>query len=136
MFKQVAAVTLAVTLLSASPVVEPVASSDAATLIGVTASPTRRLTPREYVAKRASRHGWTFTQWRCAVRLINRENMAWDVEAENRQGSSAYGLFQILHTPKGTPLREQTTRFLNYIASRYNNDPCAAWNHHQQHGWY
>lgn len=111
----------------------PAAASDAATYIGQ--MPERKLSVREYVRERASRHGWTWKQWQCAARLITKENRGWSVSADNPE-STAYGLFQILRMPEGTPLREQTDRFLRYIAHRYDNDPCAAWAHHQKHNWY
>ena len=112
---------------------QPPATSDAATYIG---QAPRKLTAREYVQRRASRNGWTWHQWQCAARIITKENPSWNVWAKNREGSSAYGLFQILRMPHGTPLRQQTDRFLRYIAERYDNDPCKAWAHHQHKNWY
>lgn len=122
-------------ILSATTNTQPPATSDAATYIGQMPAP-RKLTPREYVRQRASRNGWTWRQWQCAARIVTKENPQWHVWRSNGQGSSAYGLFQILHMPKGTPLRQQTDRFFTYIASRYDNDPCKAWNHHERKGWY
>lgn len=92
------------------------------------------LTPRQYVRMRASRHGWTVGQWRCAERLVARES-GWRVHADNAF-SSAYGLFQILRTPEGTPLHEQVDRFFRYVGSRYGGDPCAALQHSLTKGWY
>ena len=91
---------------------------------------------REYVQERASRHGWTWKQWRAVVALVNLENRQWAIHQQNRQGSSAYGLFQILRMPKGTPLREQVDRFIRYIEHRYDGDPVKALAHHHKHGWY
>ena len=108
--------------------------SDAATEI--LPKPQRHLAVRAYVKARASRHGWTLAQWRAVVALVNLENRSWNVYAKNRQGSSAYGLFQILKMPHGTPLRKQVDRFIRYIEERYSGDPVAAYNHHLQKGWY
>lgn len=115
----------------APTVAAPIFVSDEATPLPAP----RPVDPRTYVAQRASRHGWTLTQWRCAARLVQRES-GWRVSAVNGQGSSAYGLFQILHTPKGTPLHEQVDRFLRYVESRYDDDPCAALRHSLENGWY
>lgn len=109
-------------------------ASDAA--VALTEKPRRPLNVREYVRNRASRHGWSLAQWRAVVALVNRENRSWNVYAKNREGSSAYGLFQILKTPHGTPLRKQVDRFIRYIEGRYDGDPVKAWAHWQKHGWY
>lgn len=91
---------------------------------------------RSYVQERASRHGWSWKQWRAVVALVNLENRSWLVHQQNREGSSAYGLFQILRMPKGTPLREQVDRFIRYIEHRYDGDPVKALEHHKRNGWY
>lgn len=113
---------------------QPPVTNDAATYVGQLPAP-RKINVREYVRNRASRNGWTWRQWQCAARLITKENREWSPTAANPH-SSAYGLFQILRTPKGTPLHKQTTKFFEYIAQRYDNDPCKAWAHHQQKNWY
>lgn len=109
-------------------------NSDAAVLIDEPVRPVSTVDPRAYVQDRASRHGWSLSQWRCAARLVQRES-SWRVDAKN-PNSSAYGLFQILRMPHGTPLRKQVDRFIRYIDARYNDDPCAALRHSLQEGWY
>lgn len=111
----------AASLLLAQPVASPLVDEAA---------------PRAYVRERASRSGWEGRQWRCLVALVDRENRAWDPTAKNRQGSSAYGLFQILRTPVGTPLSKQWERFERYIAHRYDGDVCAAYRFHLANGHY
>jgi len=49
--------------------------------------------------------------------------------------SSAYGLFQMLKTPIGLPVSEQTERGLRYIEHRYDT-PCEALRHHNRRNWY
>jgi len=49
--------------------------------------------------------------------------------------SSAYGLFQMLKTPIGLPVSEQTERGLRYIENRYDT-PCEALRHHNRRNWY
>ena len=86
-----------------------------------------------YVKARASRAGWGPRQWNCLSKIIYRESR-WNPHSKNKT-SSAYGLFQILKLPVGTPVREQTERGIRYIKSRYG-DPCTALNHHDRYNWY
>ena len=118
----------------ALPVVEM--SSDAAVEIKQKPVREKSLSVRAYVQARASRNGWSWAQWRAVVALVNLENRSWNVYAKNREGSSAYGLFQILRTPHGTPLRKQVDRFIRYINGRYDGDPVKALAHWHKHGWY
>ena len=72
-------------------------------------------------------------QWRCLDRLWQLESQ-WDHTAQNPR-SSAYGIPQLLNLAPGTPIDEQITRGLTYLAHRYEN-PCDALRHHHRHGWY
>lgn len=105
----------------------PQARSDAAHFIGY------QIDPREYVQHRASRSGWTGSEWRCLHRLIYRESR-WRLDAKNPH-SSARGLFQVLGQPAGQPLEVQTRIGLTYIKERYGT-PCAALKHHLRRNWY
>lgn len=107
-------------------------TSDAAVYIGQLP-----VSPRDYVRERASRdRGWTGREWKCTKALVDLENRSWSVHAKNRQGSSAYGLFQILHVPPGTPLGKQVDRFWRYLDGRYHGSACQALAHHERRGWY
>ena len=86
-----------------------------------------------YVHSRASRAGWGTMQWKCLSKIIYRESR-WHVNSKNKH-SSAYGLFQILNLPEGTPIRVQVEKGIKYIRERYD-DPCSALKHHDYHGWY
>ena len=77
--------------------------------------------------------GWNGQQWVCINELIDRESK-WSNVADNPK-SSAYGLFQMLKTPVGLPLEEQTKRGLRYIENRYDT-PCKALQHHNRKNWY
>jgi hypothetical protein len=89
---------------------------------------------RSYVRTRAiDDKGWDGNQWDCLEVIIQRES-EWKASASNPK-SSAYGLFQMLKTPKSTSVKQQTTRGLRYIKHRYN-DPCTALEHHEKKGWY
>lgn len=84
--------------------------------------------------------GWGEEQFACLVALFNRESH-WNVYAANPSG--AYGIPQALPGAKmasagadwATNPTTQISWGLNYIAARYNN-PCGAWNHSQEIGWY
>lgn len=137
MIGRVIAAVIAVMLLIANPFVTSAAqptyvetASDAAIPLS---EPVRKVSVREYVKARASRAGWTYSEWRAFAEIIYRESR-WDPHAQNKH-SSAYGLFQILKMRKGTPLEQQTTAAIRYIKSRYGS-PIAALRHHDQHGWY
>ena len=132
MLTRTALAALVLALWPASLGSTPPATSDAAHYIGQ-AEPD----PRTYVRKRASRdRGWTGREWKCTKALVDLENRSWAIHAKNAQGSSAYGLFQILRMPEGTPLHEQVDRFWRYLDSRYNGSACQALNHHERLGWY
>jgi len=88
---------------------------------------------RSYVLNQSLVKGWDGEQWICINELINRESR-WDNTADNPT-SSAYGLFQMLKTPVGLPLEEQTKRGLRYIEHRYDT-PCKALQHHNRKNWY
>jgi hypothetical protein len=89
---------------------------------------------RSYVRTRAiNDKGWDEDQWDCLEVIIQRES-EWKANASN-PNSSAYGLFQMLKTPKSTSVKQQTTRGLKYIKNRYG-EPCEALKHHDKRGWY
>lgn len=100
----------------------------------VAAAP-QRVNVREYVRIRASRSGWTGTDWKCLARLIERES-SWRPHVKNSQGSSAYGLFQLLKMKPGTPVSKQVDAGFRYLQSRYHGEPCLALEHHLAKGWY
>ncbi len=77
--------------------------------------------------------GWDGKQWVCINELIDRESK-WSNIADNPK-SSAYGLFQMLKTPIGLSVKEQTERGLRYIKHRYDT-PCEALRHHDRRNWY
>lgn len=97
------------------------------------APPAKPLSVRAYVQARASRAGWTAREWRSLAEIIHRESR-WNVSADN-DASSAYGLFQILGLPTGTPMRVQVEHGIRYIKSRYGR-PTVALDHWNRKGWY
>jgi len=88
---------------------------------------------RSYVRLQVKYEGWTGDEWVCLDELVRRES-TWSNIADNPK-SSAYGLFQMLKTPKGLSIGEQTERGIKYIKKRYDT-PCNALNHHDRRGFY
>lgn len=88
---------------------------------------------RSYVRLKVKYEGWTGDEWVCLDELIRRES-TWSNTADNPK-SSAYGLFQILKTPEGLSIKEQTQRGIRYIKKRYDT-PCNALEHHDKRGFY
>jgi len=88
---------------------------------------------RNYVREQVLIKGWDGREWVCINELIDRESK-WSNVADNPK-SSAYGLFQMLKTPIGLPVSEQTERGLRYIEHRYDT-PCEALRHHNRRNWY
>lgn len=87
-----------------------------------------------YVAKLALHEGWSRQQTAAMHRIIRYES-GYRPTADNPT-SSAYGLFQLLRMPPGTPILDQFTRFARYIDHRYAGDTRKAWQHIERHGWY
>lgn len=90
----------------------------------------------------ANGYGWgTGRHWDFLSKLINKES-SWNPNAQNKQGSSAYGLFQFLDsTWSGVGGRKtsdpalQAQYGLKYIQQRYG-DPEKAWGFHKKNNWY
>jgi len=89
---------------------------------------------RSHVRLQVKHIGWTGDEWVCLDELVRRESN-WSNIADN-PNSSAYGLFQILKTPKDLSIEEQTQRGIKYIYSRYKGSPCKALQHHDRYGYY
>lgn len=77
-------------------------------------------------------YGWDKQQRKC-VHLIFMKESRYDHLAKNQQGSSAYGIAQMLGE-KSTDPATQILRAFHYIEVRYGT-PCIAWRHHRK-GWY
>jgi hypothetical protein len=76
---------------------------------------------------------WGRAEERALIKLWTKESN-WNHEADNPH-SSAYGIAQVLRTPKGTPAPLQIERGLAYIVHRYDK-PSIAWSHWRKKGWY
>jgi hypothetical protein len=76
--------------------------------------------------------GWDKTQRACVYKIFMKESR-FDHLAKNQQGSSAYGIAQMLGEKSKDPA-VQILRAYRYIVHRYGT-PCKAWSHHTR-GWY
>jgi hypothetical protein len=69
-------------------------------------------------------YGWTGREWKCLESLWTRESR-FDHYAKNQQGSSAFGIAQLLREKDRRP-EYQILRGLKYISKRYQS-PCKAY---------
>jgi len=77
--------------------------------------------------------GWKGRESECLVRLWTRESR-FDHLASNQQGSSAFGIAQVLGEKSRDP-RIQILRGLRYIGERYSS-PCKAYSFFLRNGYY
>jgi hypothetical protein len=76
--------------------------------------------------------GWDKKERDCVWKIFMKESK-FDHLAKNQQGSSAYGIAQMLGEKSKDPA-VQILRAYRYIEYRYGT-PCKAWLHHNK-GWY
>ena len=86
------------------------------------------------MAMRYAQVGWGWDKVeRACIRKIFMKESRFDHLAKNQQGSSAYGIAQMLGEKSKDPA-VQILRAYRYIVHRYDT-PCKAWKHHDK-GWY
>lgn len=87
------------------------------------------------MAMKFAKAGWNWdrTQRRCAYSLFMKESK-FDHLAKNQQGSSAFGIGQVLKETSKDPAIQILNAY-KYIAHRYGT-PCKAWSHSQRRNWY
>ena len=74
-----------------------------------------------------------YKQFQCFVKVINKENQSWDVNAKN---GSHFGLGQMRSQHyRNLDAYRQIDATLKYIKFRYQNS-CKAWAFHQSNGYY
>jgi hypothetical protein len=78
-------------------------------------------------------YGWDLRQRKCIHKLFTKESR-FDHLAKNQQGSSAYGIAQMLKEKSNDPAI-QILKAYRYIIHRYDT-PCRAWSHHLSRNWY
>lgn len=77
--------------------------------------------------------GWDLRQRQCVHKLFTKESR-FDHLAKNQQGSSAYGIAQMLKEQSTDPAIQILNAY-RYIVHRYE-EPCRAWQHSQRRNWY
>lgn len=78
-------------------------------------------------------YGWKDMEWRCLDYIFTKESR-YDHLAKNRQGSSAYGIGQLLKETSKEPAI-QILHTYKYITKRYQT-PCRAMKFHLRHNHY
>jgi hypothetical protein len=78
-------------------------------------------------------YDWDLRQRKCIYRLFTAESR-FDHLAKNQQGSSAYGIAQVLREKSNDPAIQILNGY-KYIKHRYQT-PCNAWSHHVRRNWY
>lgn len=105
----------------------------------VVAKPTKATMKQKHnnrlMAMKFARYGWNWdaSQRKC-IRLLFDKESRFDHLAKNQQGSSAYGIAQMLKETSRDPA-VQILNAYRYIEHRYQT-PCLAWKHHQRRNWY
>lgn len=134
---------VAVTLLVAAIIFAPV-GNDVSVNVGVefnhqhkpqTKATMEQKYANKVMAMRYAKAGydWDLRQRQCIYKLFTKESR-FDHLAKNQQGSSAYGIAQMLKETSSDPAI-QILKAYKYIVHRYGT-PCKAWAHHQSRNWY
>ena len=87
------------------------------------------------MAMKFAKYGWKWNaSERKCIRLLFDKESKFDHLAKNQQGSSAYGIAQMLKETSRDPA-VQILNAYRYIEHRYGT-PCKAWKHSQRRNWY
>jgi hypothetical protein len=78
-------------------------------------------------------YNWDSRQRQCIWKLFTAESR-FDHLAKNQQGSSAFGIGQVLKETSKDPAIQILNAY-KYIKHRYDT-PCRAWSHHLSRNWY
>lgn len=89
---------------------------------------------RALARQMASAYGWRGQQWQCLDTLWGKRESGFRHTARNEQGSSAYGIAQLLNEQSKEPA-VQIVRGLRYIQARYET-PCRALRFHDRKKYY
>jgi hypothetical protein len=134
---------VAVTILAVAIIFAPI-GNDVSVNVGVTFNPNHKPPTKATMAqKKANKvmamkfakagYGWDLRQRQCVYKLFTKESR-FDHLAKNQQGSSAFGIAQMLKE-KNTDPAIQILNAYRYIEHRYGT-PCRAWSHHVSKNWY
>jgi hypothetical protein len=134
---------IAVTILAIAIIFAPI-GNDVSVNVGVTFNPNHKPPTKatmeqkranKVMAMKFAKAGWNWdkTQRRCAYSLFMKESR-FDHLAKNQQGSSAFGIGQVLKETSKDPAIQILNAY-KYIKHRYDT-PCRAWNHSVNRNWY
>lgn len=130
----VSAVAGALLVVSAPPLLPPLLKEKPAIKERTQATMTEKKANKA-LAKRYAwvGYGWKDMEWRCLDYIFTKESR-YDHLAKNRQGSSAYGIGQLLKETSKDPAI-QILHTYKYITKRYQT-PCRAMKYHLRHNHY
>jgi hypothetical protein len=134
---------VAVTILAVAIIFAPI-GNDVSVNVGVTFNPNHKPPTKatmeqkranKVMAMKFAKAGWNWdkTQRRCVYSLFMKESR-FDHLAKNQQGSSAFGIGQLLKETSKDPAIQILNAY-KYIKYRYDT-PCRAWSHHVSKNWY
>ncbi len=134
---------VAVTILAVAIIFAPI-GNDVSVNVGVTFNPNHKPPTKatmeqkranKVMAMKFAKAGWNWdkTQRRCVYSLFMKESR-FDHLAKNQQGSSAFGIGQVLKETSKDPAIQILNAY-KYIKHRYDT-PCRAWSHSQRRNWY
>lgn len=129
-FGLILVVALGVGIATVTPITNPHKEKPARTEATADEKRANRATAKAYAE---AGWGWRGREWVCLERLWTLESR-FDHLAKNQQGSSAYGIAQLLGE-KSNRADLQIIRGLRYISHRYGT-PCKALRFHLRHNYY
>lgn len=127
---------VAIALVTATPLVSPVLKTKSEQVLRSAS----KATEEQKKANRALAktyawvgYGWKGMQWRCIDYIFEKESR-YDHLAKNKQGSSAFGIGQVLREKSKDPAI-QILHAYKYIRHRYET-PCRAMRYHLRYNHY
>jgi hypothetical protein len=136
---------VAVSILTAAILFAPI-GNDVSVNVGVEFKHPHKVEPRtkatmeekranKVMAMKFAKAGWNWNlkERQCIYKLFTKESR-FDHLAKNQQGSSAFGIGQVLKETSKDPAIQILNAY-KYIKHRYDT-PCRAWSHSQRRNWY
>lgn len=125
-----------IALITATPLVSPVLKTKSEQVVrGVSKATEKQKKANRALAKTYAwvGYGWKGMQWRCIDYIFEKESR-YDHLAKNQQGSSAFGIAQVLREKSKDPAI-QILHAYKYIRHRYET-PCRAMRYHLRYNHY
>lgn len=125
-----------IAVITATPLVSPVLKTKSEQVLsGVSKATEKQKKANRALAKQYAwvGYGWKGMQWRCIDYIFEKESR-YDHLAKNQQGSSAFGIGQVLREKSKDPAI-QILHAYKYIRHRYET-PCRAMRYHIRYNHY